>query len=140
MQSIQTLYKEVCGLFGQLFKKTPPKRGSDENLREPILSPILHGNISIENSASIATEPERKKNLIANSDTNEGDLIDNTDLDEPDHAWDNYPDDRVVELLRARARRQAREKQNAVKELPAPKIIFPEQNIFLYGLLNRLLC
>ena len=58
-------------------------------------------------------EPERKKNLSANSDNNEGDLIDTIELDEPDHAPDNHPDDRV-ELLRTRARRQAREKQNAV--------------------------
>ena len=46
--------------------------------------------------------------LSTNSNKIEGDLIDNIELKEPDHVLDNHPDDRV-ELLRTRARRQARE-------------------------------
>ena len=66
----------------------------------------------------------------------EGDLIDNIELKEPDHIWDAHPDDRV-HLFRARARRLAREKQNAVKNLPAPKNLFPEQNTTTEKQTNR---
>ena len=54
-------------------------------------------------------------------------MIDNIELEEPDHVWDNYLEDRV-ELLRTEARRQSREKRNSVIELPSPKSLFPEQN------------
>ena len=50
------------------------------------------------------------QNFHYNIDSNkiEGDLINNIEIEEPDHVWDNHPDDRV-ELFRTRARRQARE-------------------------------
>ena len=63
-------------------------------------------------------------------------MIDNIELEEPDDVWDNHPDDRV-ELLRTRARRQARENWNAVIDLPAPKILFPEQNTITEKQTNR---
>ena len=55
---------------------------------------VVNGNISIGNGASIATEPERKK-LSCKFRQNEGGLIHNIELDEPDRAMDNHRDDSV---------------------------------------------
>ena len=62
-------------------------------------------------------------------------MIDNIELEEPDHVWDNHPD--RVELFRTRARRQARENRNAVRDLPTPKILFPEQNTITKSKLTK---
>ena len=80
-------------------------------------------------------EPERKKNFSANSDS-EGDLINNIKLDEPDHVLDN-PAHVRVELLRLRSQRQKTEKLNAAKELPPPKVLFPEQKTITEKQTNR---
>ena len=40
-------------------------------------------------------QSQKGKNLVANSDKNEGGLIHNIELDEPDRAMDNHWDDSV---------------------------------------------